>query len=324
MIRFATNDDIPNIMEFINKYWRKDHIMSRDRVLFDFQHKWDDEISFVVSETEGVITGILGFIPYDRTERDVTLAIWKTNKTKDTMQGIYILTFLRKKGDIRTLSAPGIIPKTIAVYKFLGMHTGKMKQWYRLADVSEYRIAKVVNDERPASKYGTGAIIDKIDDFEQAKSSFGLEDCLVRERQLHKSMDFVERRYYKHPYFEYIKYGVTQGEKKLFIVLRKQECNDSALLRIIDCIGDHKLFGYFTQDLDRLLDVLDCEYADCFEAGINDDIFYIAGWKPVEDSGNIMPDYFAPFEQRNIDIYYMSEIENAILFKGDGDMDRPN
>lgn len=44
----------------------------------------------------------------------------------------------------------------------------------------------------------------------------------------------------------------------------------------------------------------------------------------VVGSGNIMPDYFAPFEQRNIDIYYMSEIEDVILFKGDGDMDRPN
>ena len=106
--------------------------------------------------------------------------------------------------------------------------------------------------------------------------------------------------------------------------MRIQECNDSCLLRIIDCIGDHELIAHFTGEIDRLMELHNCEYADCYESGIADEIFSEGGWKPVEDSGNIMPDYFAPFEQRNIDIYYMSEIDNAILFKGDGDMDRPN
>ena len=93
---------------------------------------------------------------------------------------------------------------------------------------------------------------------------------------------------------------------------------------MIDCIGDHELFQHFTPELDRLLEEYGCEYADCYESGVRDEIFLKGGWKMVVGSGNIMPDYFAPFEQRNIDIYYMSEIEDVILFKGDGDMDRPN
>ena len=80
MIRFAEEKDIPAIMRFIDESWRRNHIMSRDRTLFEFQHKWGSEISFVLSETEGKITGILGYIPYDRKNRDITLAIWKTNK----------------------------------------------------------------------------------------------------------------------------------------------------------------------------------------------------------------------------------------------------
>lgn len=324
MIRFAKESDIPVIMEFINKYWKTNHIMSRDRKLFEFQHKWNDEISFVLSEHDNTINGILGYIPYDKENRDVTLAIWKTNKTAETMQGVNILSFLRENGSIHTVSAPGINPKTISIYKFLGLGTGKMKQWYRLRDVTDYKIAKVTDKIIPEYIVSDNIIIDKIDSFLIAKTEFGLENCLFREKQLKKSLDFVERRYFNHPVFSYLKYGLRMGEKKLFVVLRVQECNDSALLRVIDCMGDHELFPYFTLKLDGLLEEYKCEYADCYEAGVDDDLFVKGGWKLVAESGNIMPDYFAPFEQRNIDIYYMSEIKNVILFKGDGDMDRPN
>ena len=324
MIRFAEKKDISAIMKFIDEYWNKDHIMSRDRNLFEFQHKWGDEISFVLSEKDDEITGVLGFIPYSSKNRDITLAIWKTNKTEDTMQGINILSFLREKGDVRTISAPGINSKTIPIYKFLGLETGKMKQWYRLRNVPEYKIAKVTNSVIPAYSANTEVVIEEIKDFSDAESRFGIEDCLLRDHQPIKSKEYLRRRYFEHPSFIYFKYGVQVAEQKLFVVLRVQKYNESSLVRIIDCIGDHCLFKYFSYELDSLLEKYDCEYADCYETGVSDEIFEEGGWRLVADSGNIMPDYFAPFEQKNIDIYYMSEIEGAILFKGDGDMDRPN
>ena len=324
MIRFATMNDIPNIMKFIDKYWRKNHIMSRDMVLFEFQHKWDKEISFVISETDRKITGLLGYIPYATSDRDVTLAIWKTNKTTDTMQGINILSFLRKNGDVHTISAPGINPKTISIYKFLGMNTGMMQHWYRLRPVSEYKIAKVINYNIPKCKISTSIVITEIPNYNNAIEVFGLNDCLVRNKQLYKSEAFIKRRYFSHPSFEYLKYGLIDSDKKLFIVMRIQKYNESAILRIIDCLGDHELLPYFTSKIDDLMSKYNCEYADCYETGVSYDTFIEGGWQEVTPSGNIMPDYFAPFEQRNINIYYMSEIPGVSLFKGDGDMDRPN
>lgn len=324
MIRFAKTDDIQNIMNFIDKYWRKNHIMSCSRELFEFQHKWGEEVSFVISEKNGEITGLLGYIPYNDKNRDVTLAIWKIIKTEETMQGINILTFLRENGDIRTIAAPGINPKTRSIYKFLGLNTGKMKQWYRLRRMAEYKIAKVNDAVIPGYIEQEGVTQYQITSFDQAVNQFGIENCLVREGQLYKSREFIKRRYFEHSSFKYIKYGLTYKDKSLFIVLRVQTCNDSALLRVIDCIGDHELLKYFTPEIDRLLIEYNCEYVDCYEAGVSDVIFEHGGWKSVAESGNIMPDYFAPFEQRNIDIYYMSETEDAILFKGDGDMDRPS
>ena len=324
MIRFAKESDIPAIMNFIDRYWRKNHIMSYNRNLFEFQHKWDEEVSFVLSEKDNTITGVLGYIPYSKKNRDVTLAIWKTNKTEDTMLGIRILSFLRENGDVHRISAPGINPKTVPIYKFLGLETGKMRQWYRLCDTAEFKIAKVLDNTIPECSRAESVICEKIDSFAKAESEFRLQECLLHDRQLTKSLEFVKRRYFNHPSFAYLKYGLRFADQKLFIVLRIQEYNDSALLRVIDCIGDHELFCYFTPELDRLLKEYRCEYADCYESGVKDEVFFKGGWKMVAESGNIMPDYFEPFEQRNIDIYYMSEIENAILFKGDGDMDRPS
>ena len=57
MIRFAKADDIPDIMCFIEKYWRKNHIMSRDRRLFEFQHKWGEEVSLVRTEILPLLFG---------------------------------------------------------------------------------------------------------------------------------------------------------------------------------------------------------------------------------------------------------------------------
>lgn len=323
MIRFAKAEDIPNIMNFIDKYWCKNHIMSYNRDLFEFQHKWEEEISFVISEIDGNINGLLGYIPYDNKNRDITLAIWKTRKTKETMQGINILIFLRNNGDVKSIAAPGINPETIPIYKFLGLKTGKMKHWFRLRNVPKYKIAKVVNIDIPEYRNKNDIILYKIDHFHQVRE-FKIDQCLIREKQLYKSKSFIERRYFNHPFFEYIKYGLTYENKKLFVVLRLQEYNGAKVLRLIDSIGDQELLKYFTYELDNLMQKYECEYIDCYETGIKDEIFEDGGWKLVSNSENIIPDYFSPFEQRNIDIYYMSEIENVILFKGDGDMDRPN
>ena len=36
-IRLALYKDIENIMDFIHKYWKKDHILMKDRRLFEYE-----------------------------------------------------------------------------------------------------------------------------------------------------------------------------------------------------------------------------------------------------------------------------------------------
>lgn len=108
------------------------------------------------------------------------------------------------------------------------------------------------------------------------------------------------------------------------MILRIQEYNGASILRVIDGIGDQELLQFFTIQLDALMEQYGCEYADIYETGIEDGILSDGGWKLTANTGNIMPEYFSPFERRNIEIHYMSSIPEVVLFKGDGDMDRPN
>lgn len=52
---------------------------------------------------------------------------------------------------------------------------------------------------------------------------------------------------------------------------------------------------------------------------------YEAGFVEVnEEDGNIIPNYFEPFVQENIDIWVDSRDDNSLFTKADADQDRPN
>ena len=44
----------------------------------------------------------------------------------------------------------------------------------------------------------------------------------------------------------------------------------------------------------------------------------------TENDSNIIPNYFSPYEQRNIEIYVSGNINDGLFCKADGDQDRPN
>ena len=74
------------------------------------------------------------------------------------------------------------------------------------------------------------------------------------------------------------------------------------------------------------MDEFQCEYADFYAYGINEKILNSAGF--VENtltSSNIIPNYYSPYVCQNIGIGIVYEKgTEPIIFKGDGDQDRPS
>ena len=323
MIRFATPNDAPKIMKFIDDYWKKNHILARDEKFFRYFYQDGENLNFVIAEDEIAVNAILGFVPYANTNRDVLLALWKANHTSDPLLGMKLLDYLNKNGDTNILACVGINPKTtIPLYEYLGYKTGKMKHWYRLNKNCEYKIAVVEDKKVPPTK---NFPCKEFSTFEEMTSAMDMEQYKNSSPKPYKENWYIKKRYFDHPVFKYYAFGVEDsGKVRAVFFYRVQECNNSRALRLIDCIGDCRDFEKIGGILDTLLERHKAEYVDIYEVGVDDEKFFKAGFLQVEGSGNIIPNYFAPYEAKNVDIYYCTIDAEIILFNGDGDQDRPS
>jgi len=236
-----------------------------------------------------------------------------------------MLQFLIDNSDARIVSCPGINKRTRAIYEYLGYFTGVMKHWYRLNRKSVYKIADIETASIPKIEVSNEYKLVKIETFDELVQRFKLDNREKEANVPFKENYYIQERYFNHPVFTYNIYGIEfEGDISTILITRIVECNNALAIRVIDCIGDFKRIEFITGLLDELLLEYDAEYIDFYETGLSDDIFYNAGWLEVTQTDNIIPEYFSPYECKNIDIYYFSTVENIVLFKGDGDQDRPN
>ncbi len=325
-VRLATYDDVPAIMRFIDQYWKKDHILATNRTLFEWQYICDERVNFIIGiDNLNNIQGILGFIPYSiRNDKDLSLALWKANQEQQFL-GIRLMSHLIKEIPHKNIVCTGINMETTSkIYERMGMNIGTMTQWYRLTSRKEYKVAVVMNTEIPYVQPSVCSL-QLIKDFSQVESVFDFMQS--KENNIpYKSKEYVRKRYYEHPIYQYLVYGVKEkdGNISALIVLRIQNYCDSRVFRFVDCIGNINVLKTITSELDRLMIENQVEYIDMYETGIQQNILREAGWILVKESGNIIPNYFSPYVQRTVDIHYCKSDVNAILFRGDGDQDRPS
>lgn len=325
MIRFANKDDIDDIMSFIDEYWKKGHILGSNKSFFLYEHVLNDEVTFVISldDVSLEINAILGYIPYGEKHRDVMTVMWKANHSTHASLGLELFKYLRDYGDVRIIASPGSNPELRPLYKYLGYEFGKMIQWYRLNPKSVYQIADIKNPEIP--QINSSCNYKSLDSWEEFCKYYDFEDNSSRMRP-YKEAWYIRKRYYEHPIYKYMAFGLegSKGIIKMVLFFRIENCKNINILRLVDSIGDYSYLKNSTALIDKLLEKYDAEYIDCYEIGLPDFYFETSGWKKTEGSGNIIPNYFAPYVLSNIDIYYFSTDSDIVLFKGDGDQDRPN
>lgn len=326
-IRYATVKDIPEIKRFIDEKWKKDHILVREDGLFEWQYT-SDKLDYVIAvDSNNIIQGMLGFISYDDSpKRDIATSMWKANSGTGFL-GVKLLMYIQKNEKHRTLFSPGINVKSSAgIYKRMKILTGKMNQWYRLNAVDEYQIAKVEDFEIPDIEVNNVSMIKKYDTFEEFTEDFDFDRYVSKESVPYKSLCYLKRRYFDHPLYKYMIYGIKMNgmNTNAVFVLRVQECKGTRVVRFVDCIGCLEALTCITPFIDDILDQEYAEYIDMYEKGVPEEILRRAGWKRVDETDNIIPNYFSPYVQCNVDINYCTANENIVLFRGDGDQDRPN
>lgn len=330
IIRQAVYKEIDEIMIFIDCYWSKGHILSRDRKLFEWQYLDGEKLNFIIAKKNDEIIALLGFVLVNETIGEgVILALWKAKDSIYPFIGGELLQYLEEIGG-RDILCNGINIKTTKnIYEFMGYKISHLSHYYRLAERSKYTISLIKSKHiLPCSK-DKGYKLRRLRDFKEFVEIFNYSSYSQNINIFpHKSMKYLKHRFFEHPYYTYMAIGIESDEKKVNSVLfmREIKCKKKKVLRVVDFLGDVNDLKYISSEIQRLLEEGEYEYIDFMEYGIDDEIMHAAGFiLNEENSENIIPNYFEPYLCSNITVWISSKCDKKfMLFKADGDQDRPN
>lgn len=331
-IRYCKKNELHKLQHFIDRYWRKNHIMSKSVDLFNFQHDviGTDYYTFVVAENmqTNEFDGIYGFIStyrYDISHKVPKIgygAIWKVRDDIHNAEigkiGLKLLKFILKSECFESFGALGIskVHKDIALA--LNFNVGVTSHYY------------YANNKMHNFKIAKSPIIKKEVFSESVIREINILDIDAIHNTLnpYKNLCYYRHRYLNHPFYKYLFWGVfTNNMLCAIIVLRRVFVSENSCLRIVDMIGDTDKVYNLSSEFQRILESNNIEYIDCLNHGIEDRFFYKMGFNVLNnnDGSTIIPEYFEPFERKNIPIEYAYISDKPlVIFKGDGDQDRPN
>lgn len=335
-IRLAESSDIESIMDFLREHWKADHILSIDRDLFEYEFLEDNTVNMIlaIDKNTETIEALTGFLPcshtQDKQKFDVWGSFWKVNDSHPNMTflGVEIMKRLILELGCRTHLGIGINPNTTLPIRKVIFHekTAKMKHYYCLnPQIKDFRIARI--EQFPSYGNSSDAPATAYQEFysvEEIKPLFNIEALDVTP---YKDFWYVNKRFFNHPYYHYYVYGLKnkQNEVRALLVTRAVTQFDRQVLRIVDYIGDQSLFAGIGSMIKELFNDHGYEYVDFYTFGFHESYIQNAGFvEKEENSANIIPNYFEPFVQENIDIWVRYKEDGTLFCKADGDQDRPN
>lgn len=331
-IRLCRKDEINKFKDFVDKFWKHGHIMSKSDYLIHFQHDLPgDELSIVVAENRDTreFDGVFGYIPSSRYDNSKTIrnvnwgAIWKVRTDVDNPEihkiGLSMLKYIIKHDLESPFASLGISQTHKRIAEGLNYKIGVLCHYYIMNDSIK---GPSISSNPIYGSASNNDIFSTCEDID-IDAVNGIEGNI----NIYKNIDYFKGRYRDHQIFKYHFLGIFTNEKlEGIFVYRIINVLQSKVIRIIDFVGnDREIFNIY-DSLNHLLQREKAEYIDCLNYGISHVFFRKLGFQRKEDhSDTIIPEYFEPFEQKNIvmDFNCVSD-ENLIIFKGDADQDRPN
>lgn len=332
IFRIAKLSDIDAIMTFIRNEWKEDHILAQNRKFFEYEFCDDDHVNFIIAINREYeeIDGILGYLPASKDKEflDIWGVMWKITDKRSTVPflGVELMKRMINLTKCRTEIGIGANPKTsIPVLKMmLKFWIGKMKHFYRLSDNNIFKIANIKeNYYLQPDLCKESCSLKCYDNINELMHDFNFE--IRKSVRPYKDSWYINKRFFNHPIYKYKVYGVCSLKSKTeaIIIGREIICNDSKIFRIVDYLGDERFFAGLFDAFSELL--MDYEYIDLYCYGLETKYITAAGFKEKDEKDqNIIPNYFEPFIQNNVDIWINSTDADCVFFKGDGDQDRPN
>jgi len=341
-IYFCSAHEIQELKSFIHSYWKNNHSLAVSQLLMDWQYhcKENNSYNFVIARhnTSHEIHGILGFIPTRHFDSSMNgdnfwLSIWKIREdVKVAGLGLFLHEFLNINKKPQSICAIGLSAQVIPIYKLMGYKVGVLNHYYL--------VNRAIKDFKLIDHFdGKHDVIDAISNVEKKFHHYGKPDFYqLMQKDIpftpspqtpYKSPHYFFKRYCCHPIYTYHIYGVMdQHCLRGLLVIRRVSHDHNYALRVIDYFGNPVDLIGTLDAFQYLLKIHSAEYVDFYNTGIEEKIFNAIGFiKREKTSKIIIPNFFEPFEKKNIDLdfaYQSNAGENFVIFKGDSDQDRPN
>jgi hypothetical protein len=330
IIRRAGVEDIPLIMDFLDKYWEKNCLLSYDRAFFEYEHLVGNEVDFVIAlnKKTGSLDAVEGLIRCSaRADADAFAVMWVAKPRSGTpFLGLAVSEQLPTLCGFRNFAGVGLREDTAVriCTELISGTVEKLNHYYRLGNPAEYAVAVIAKEARVLPQISGNRLI-PIPTFEHALRWFDFDK--LPDTVIYKDAWYMKRRYYEHPYYKFHVWGIRRasGVVEALLITRVVRCKNTLILRIVDFWGDEEALIGIGSDLDIIMRQYPIEYTDFYCYGLSGEILREAGFVlRDENDPNIIPNHFEPFEQKNVDIYISSGNMNGIrLFKGDADQGRP-
>lgn len=329
IFRYADINDIEDLMRFLDENWRKEHILSKNRTLFEYEFLDDNgNVNFLmaIDKKKNSIEAIIGFLKtaYSNNITDIWTSLWKVKEGNMLFLGSELLKRLEADTKFRHTLSVGDNAETSAriLKKKFGRYIVKMNHYYILSNRDIFKIAVVNNRKR---NFQHSESNEDIEEIISAQAIDGILSYNNNRSTPLKDAGYYNKRFLNHPIYKYRIYKIERDDKTALFVTRDQFYEDRKVLRIVDYFGNNELIEDLGIWVRNKINTEDYEYADFLCYGFDPRFFEAGGFSLLEENDpNIIPDYFSPFEQRNIDILCDTPIEAVTICKADGDQDRPN
>lgn len=340
-VRIAEQGDEPRLLEFIRDHWSAQHVFVHRPEVFRWQHiQAGSRLNMVVAEDTGSddpVLGVLGFIPMGRFDpklgdRDLMLAIWKVKEQGvPPGVGLRLLKYLQAQLRPRLVAAIGTSQMVRPIYQALRYQVGALQHaaLFHPGRQGALRVAAHVPDEAFGEvALDSGTHLEFVPLHAVAPD---VVDRIAGAGLPAKSSAYLLERYVDHPWYRYqVRMVRLDGQVVGGVVWRRVEAEGTAVLRVVDVIGSLEWVRLAGAAFRAEVMAADAEYVDVLHWGIDESALTAAGFvSRARYPEMVVPNYFAPFERRNVDIELAYRVfEDADvdvrLFRADSDQDRPN
>lgn len=332
IVRFS-KERRDELQEWINRYWKEGHSLSKSSMLLDFQHfnKQDECYDFYLLEDNNEVWGLIGYIPlfqFDcslRDENEGWGGIWKV-RDDCPIKGLGLDLFdklLSEFGNKGSFGAIGMSRMAYKLFKVYKLEMGQLNQYYvGNPYIKDFKVCKNIVSNKIEPNQCTNWTIEVLYNLESI-------DTIQSSYRPKKTIQFFTNRYTNHPIYKYFFWVIYKKSEPISVwALRRITVGTSSILRIVDIIGNIESLPALGSCIQEEVIKEAVEYVDLLNYGIDSSIFERIGFikHNISDEDIIVPNYFEPFEMRNVslDFAYRSQYANYVLFKADSDQDRPN